>query len=502
MDIRIPVIPDLHINEFSGGTITELESGITNGVVQTKNGKPYLTTRPSIDVFEDAGTQGADARGRGIYFWADNNSLYVMNNDTIYKDSQGASISTAPTAGTQRCYFFPIGTLLVLVDPENDEGWTINAGGTVASISDGDFPATLAAGGAVLNNVLYLMDTTGVVYGSDSGDGTSWNALNFLGATRDPDGGVYLGKHHDNLAVMGPASIEFFYDAGNASGSPLSRRQDVSYNIGCGIGESVWEVGDRLFFVGVDAAGALSAYVLEQFSPRQISTPTIDSMLTTAVTKGGYSILGSGFSGAGHDYYFMTFITTPSDITSETTLIYDDTTGLWYEWSTTINDITQLPLVAWTKRETLTSQYGQGVLSNGDLISMNDNLNPQDTLVGGSYWVDDYAVDGYVQAIATDGTTIALTSRTGMYDGSTNRYKYPESLRFVGDKTPSSQTLTIKWADENNSSFNTGRSQDMSLNSKEHRLGRFQRRNHEISYSGTDDIWIEALEMPLEVGHN
>jgi len=502
MDIRIPVIPDLHINEFSGGTITELESGITNGIVQTKNGKPYLTQRPSIDIIEDADDLVADAKGRGLYWWAENSVLYIINNGTLYKGSQGTSLSTSPTAGTKRCYFFPIGGKLIMLDPENNEGWSITTGDAVAAISDVDFPTTLAGGGAVLNNVLYVLTEAGVVNGSDNADGTSWNALNFINASRDTDGGVYLGKHHDNLAVMGPASTEFLYDAGNASGSPLSRRQDVTYNIGCGIAESVWEIGDRLYYVGVDGAGALGVYTMETFTPRKVSTATLDSWLTQAVVKDGYTVIGSGLSGAGHDFYFMTFITTPGDINPETTLVYDDTMGLWYIWSTTINDITQLPLVAWTKRDGVTTQYGQGILSNGDIISINDNLNPQDTLIGGDYWVDGFADIGYVSSTSSDGTVISLTCRTGMYGGGTNRYKYPESLRFVGNKTPSSQTLTIKWADENNSSFNTGRSQDMSLNSKEHRLGRFQRRNHEISYSGTDDIWIEELEMPLEVGNN
>lgn len=498
--MRLPATPQLHINAFSGGTITELESGITNGIVQTKNGIPYLTQRPAIDVFEDADGLTADARGRGVFFWSENSILYIVNNDNLYKSNQGASISSGLTAGTKRVYFFPIGGKIILTDPENDEAWSVTTGDTVAAVSDGDFPTTLAGGGAVLNNALYVMDAAGVVYGSDDGDGTSWNALNFITAARDPDGGIYLAKHHDNLVAMGPATLEFFYDAGNATGSPLSRRQDVTYNIGNGLAESTWEIGDRLYWVGVDAAGALEVYTLENFSPRKISVPTLDSMITQAVVKDNYTIIGSGFSAAGHDYYIMTFITTPSDITPETTLIYDDTVGLWYIWLTTINDITQLPLVNWTKRDGVTTQFGQGQLSNGDLISLNDNLNPQDTLLASLYVVDDYVVDGYVQSAAADGTPIALTSRTGMFDGGTNKYKYPESIRFVGDKTPSSQTLTLKWADENNSSFNTGRSQDMSINSKEHRLGRFQRRNHQIEYSGTDDIWIEGLELPLEVG--
>ena len=60
-NVGITTIVDMHINAFSGGTITELESGITNGVVQTKNGITYLTQRPSIDIFEDARRWGEEA---------------------------------------------------------------------------------------------------------------------------------------------------------------------------------------------------------------------------------------------------------------------------------------------------------------------------------------------------------------------------------------------------------------------------------------------------------
>jgi hypothetical protein len=502
MDIRLPVTADLHINAFSGGTITELESGITNGVVQTKNGKSYLTQRPSIDIFEDASDAISDAKGRGLFFWAENSILYIVNNDNLFKANQGASISSGLTAGTKRCYFFPIGGKIILLNPQSDEAFSVTTGDTVAAVSDGDFPSTLAAGGAVLNNALYVLTTAGVVHGSSSGDGTLWNALNFIGATRDPDGGVYLAKHHDNLAVFGPASLEFFYDAGNTSGSPLSRRQDVTWNIGCAVPESVWEIGDRTFFAGVDASGAIEFYLLENFQPRKISTPTIDSLLTNAVTKDSYTVVGSGFSGAGHDFYIVTFATVPDAITPETTLVYDSTVGLWYIWESDLGGVSKLPLVGWTKRDGLVTQYGQGQLANGDIININDDLNPTDTLLGNVYILDDYVDDGYVQSTSAAGTVITITSRTGMYDGKTNKYKYPESLRFVGDKTPSSQTLTIKWADENNSSFNSGRSQDISINSKEHRLGRFQRRNHEISYSGTDDIWVEGLEIPINAGSN
>jgi len=301
---------------------------------------------------------------------------------------------------------------------------------------------------------------------------------------------------------MGTSSIEVFYDAGNSSGSPLSRRQDVSWGLGCASAESVWEIGDRIFFASVDESGALGIHVLEQFTPSKISTDTIDSFITQAVINDGYTLMGSGCSAAGHDYYVLSIVLTPDAVTVETSMVYDATVGLWAFWNTDINDLSQFPLVAWTQRDGLTTQIGQGILANGDIITMNDNLGTQDTLLGSSYVDADYVDTGYVAESADSGTVIAMTARTGMFDAGSNRYKYPESIRYVGDRTPTSQTLSIKWSDENNVTFGSNRSQDMSINSKEHRLGRFQRRNHEIAYSGTDKAWIEALELVIEVGNN
>ena len=93
-----------------------------------------------------------------------------------------------------------------------------------------------------------------------------------------------------------------------------------------------------------------------------------------------------------------------------------------------------------------------------------------------------------------------MKSRLGMYDGGTSRYKFPDSIKQVSDRTPNSQTLTVRWADANNDTFSTDRTMDTSLNSKMTRLGRFQRRNIEIEYTGSDMLRIEALEMPLTVG--
>lgn len=506
MDIRIPLVADLRINLFSGAGITEKESGMTNGMADEKGGIVYATQRPSIDVFEDASTTTADARGRGLQYWDETSAVYFINDGTLYKTDYSTTVSTLPSAGTTKCFFYEIADTLVLLDPENDEGWTVTTSDVVAAISDADFPPNLgtpvglAFGGAVLNNRLYVLGENGRVYGSDDGDPTSYNALNFIGATRDNDGGTYLGKHHTSIFAAGPNSIEFFEDTGNPTGSPLTRRGDVHHKTGISSGESVWENGDVTYFVGNNESGALAPHRLVNYQTEYISDPTIDSFLTQAVFRDGYTLTGSGFSAHGRTFYVLTLYRVVTDGEPALTLVYDQKSGLWGDWYATVNNITNLPIVGWSKRQGETERFGEGILMNGDRITINDNLIPQDTVDASSYVASGYVATGYVVTVGDSGTNIEFSTRTGQYDGGVNRYKFPESLAVAGDRTGTSETLTVKWANENSKSFSTGKTLDMSEHQRLTRLGRFKRRNHELEFSGSEQIRIEAIDLPVDVG--
>ena len=497
--MRVPLAVDLHINKFNGAAITDKDSGITNGVVEKRGDTFYVTQRPSIDVFEDASVTVSDARGRAIYYWDGNSALYFANNDTIYKTAYGTTVGTV-SSGTKKCKFLVMGTTLLFLDAENDQGFTISTGDVLTEITDTNFPPKqtpavgLAFGGAVLNNYLFVLGENGIIYNSNVGDPTTWDALDYLEAERDPDGGQYLGKHHDNIVVYGSKTIEFFYDSANTTGSPLSRRQDISFQIGCNSGESLWEEGDRSFFIGNNFSGALGVYTIENFGIRKVSNPTIDSFLTQAIMKSNYFATGSGVTAQGHTYYLLNLYLTPSDITPYITLAYDDTTGLWGEWETTVNGLTKFPLMDWSIRTGVLPRYGEGIMFNGDMITLNDDLNPQDTLLESTYVTTGYVQTGYILTAGETGTPISLSVRTGQFDGGSNVKKTMPAIKHVSDTTPNSQDLTIKWAKENNSTFSSGVTIDTSKNQKVTRVGSFRRINFDINYAGTDPIRIEALE--------
>jgi hypothetical protein len=92
--------------------------------------------------------------------------------------------------------------------------------------------------------------------------------------------------------------------------------------------------------------------------------------------------------------------------------------------------------------------------------------------------------------------------RTGTFDGGTNKWKFAHNIELVGDQTTASIEATVSWADGNSVSFNAGRTIDTSKKEKASGLGRFLRRNHQVTIDAAEQYRIEALELDYtEGGH-
>ena len=316
-DVRLPIARNMKIAAFNGDTVTEYSSFMQNAMVSKVDSdtgeRMIVTQRPAINMLEDASLTVAKVKGRGIHYWAAGTADYFVNDDTIYKQDYTTAIGTI-TSGTGRVTFHEIGSVLVLVDPENNEVWTITTGGTLAEVTDVDLPSTIAGGGTTLDGYLFLIDDTGLISQSDLDDATSWNALNIIDAERENDGGIYLGRHHDHIVAFGTGTIEFFYNAGNATGSVLSRRQDIFYNVGCPAEGAVWEDGDSLYFLGRSQRGDYSIYVITNFQLSIISDPEFNTFLTSVYSAGTSFPLMAGFAARGHNFVCLTIYSTPDAI--------------------------------------------------------------------------------------------------------------------------------------------------------------------------------------------
>lgn len=504
--VRIPVTTELKIEEFAGGKITVAQTMVKNGIFAQRADKTWYTTqRPSLNIADDASDDISDAKGRGVYYWETVGATYYVNDATIYKNSYSSAVTgTGFTGGTERVYFFEVGNYLVILDPENDEGWYIDSATSTAysKITDTDFTGiTLAKGGAVINGRLYVPGTDGTIIGSDLNDPTAYAALNFLDAELEPDDLGGMAEHHQNAVAFGTRTIEFFYDAGNPTGSPLSPRLEISHEVGLANMHTIWSENDILFFVGISRSGEIGVYVMVDFSVRKVSTPDIDSFLTSAVTTDSKKLVGSGHSIGGGLYYVLTvYHLTDGVIDPLTTLVYDAKTGVWPgAWDLMHDGIDEYPLIAWT--ETGRTRVGEGMLSNGDIVTLGDDFSPQDSKVSGGLFASGLFAPGLFSATGASGTNIRMEVITGQADFGTRNLKFVSSYRAVGTATQNSQDLTISWSDEDNDSYTSGRTLDTSK--PRHRLrrgGRFVQRNHKAVYAGSEQYEFEGLEVELEAG--
>jgi len=441
--------------------------------------------------------------------------IYIVNDNDVFETTQDSTripeASGTFSSGTERCTMLEtVGTdRLIILDAENNKGWEMDSLKNLNQIAS-NFPDTLVHGGAVLDGYLFVMDEDGIVYNSNVNDPTTFNVTGFITAERENDKGIYLAKHHDHIAVFLTRSIEFLYDASNSVGSPLNRRQDVSYQVGCASGLSVWEDNDVIYFLGTNSSGQMGVWKVENFQVSLISSDSISSYLTTGLTQTGLTVRFEGLSAMGHRTLLITVYTltgaAPGLINPEITLSFDSQTGLWGFWQTDVNSNTTFPLMAWTKRtgghnSTVAARTGEGLMFNGDIIEVNDDFIPIDTLLGTAvYEADIYEIDIY--ATSSDvGTNIQSVIRYGLLDGEVSSYKFQNRETVEMESTSTSQSLLIRHSDEATSNFNLGNSVDTSIDRKEiHQGGRFMKRNYQIEYSGSEQFFIESLDVDLGVG--
>lgn len=522
--IRLPVVTDSQLNAFDTGLVQSRGSYIYNGtVLQYPDGTPYVTQRPAFTVFNSPSDSNVtDVRGRGIYYWAGHgvDDLYFINNQTLYKGSYSNPIFTSFSDSAEKIEIAELAGDLVFVDKHGQKMYYIDAAvddSVVNEMVDAStweaLPQnngkTLAHGVAVLDQTMYVLAEEGTVWGSAIADVTDWDdALNVITAEKEDDSGVYITKHYDHVTVLGRRTIEFMYDAGNPTGSPLGVREDISHNIGCADPHSIWRNGDDLYFLGIDSSGQIQPYLMREFRLEPIGNPSGVSFLTTSKSVNGIQTFGAGLSSGGTTYYILTIYNEDSNgnLDTSASFVYNTTTQIWTEWEYAGNTIDNFPLVSYTVTDD--SRIGEGILSSGELVFVNDQFIPYDTTKDAvaDYMVTDYVVTGYVASGGVAETEpMTMKVRLDNFDNDNRDWKFAHQLRFVGDETANANDLTVRWNDGNNiapqDQYTGNRTIDLSSNlNKLTRLGRFKSRSFEFEYAGTDQIRFEGVDLDVTDG--
>lgn len=415
---------------------------------------------------------------------------------------------------------------------------TTVTGQQFVQITDGDYPATTVPGVVYLDGYIFVMDADATIYNSALQDPSSWNALDFITAEVEPSSGKAIAKYQNYIVALCEHTVEFFFDAANATGSPLSRMAQNTAFVGCEKGESVAYSAGTVFWIGKNKNRGRGVYRLNGLQPELVSTPAIDRILDTLTLT---TVRAFGFRINGSHFYML------NCITDNLTLVFDVQNGLWSQWtystagaSQTLTSVTQTNGLA---TATKTSHgYSSGNLIriagatpagyNGDylitVIDANTFTFPVASTLstpatgtitstiytagympfvsytyGGNKDLLQHETDGYVYEITpsvfqdlqnTTGSPIWSIARTDRLDGGSLNQKTFGVIEVVGDQA--STTVFLRTSNDDAQNWSSPKAVDMSLRAPQaRRNGRARRLVAEIHHVGNARCRLEALEI-------
>ena len=400
---------------------------------------------------------------------------------------------------------------------------------TMTQITDADYPSNTVRGCAFLDGRFFVMTPEGEIYQSALENVASWSALEFIQSQIESGEGIYLAKYQSYIVTLKDWSIEFFYDAANATGSILSPVQNAAAQIGCAHDDSVKEVAGTIVWMGQTRDGfGRGIFRLNGMSPEKISTPQVEKILDSDSLATIYSWSANVGS---HLLYGVTLVTTG------VTLVFDFSTQLWsfftYLTSSGVNktisaitaggvvtatshgysdgDIvllasTNTDFNGWhvvTTATTNTFQVqatGTAFSGSGTATKHTESYFPvsASTRCNGKQYMQhatngslyEFSQDVYIDPIGA----IAARIRTPKLDSGNAQPKVMAQAEIIGDKIDS--TALLRHTDDDFATYSAFRPADLSATrSRIRRLGDYSRRSFEILHVGNALLRLEALEI-------
>ena len=420
-------------------------------------------TKGDYHVYKRAGyilgslPSGGAAAGLGVYNWL--GDVYSIFGTNLYKN--GVYLGTVDATNGVYRFTQTLGTPTRLVMGNGVKAYTYD-GTTFAVISDADFPATFCKGWAYLDETTYVLRPDAGIQGSALNDPTSWDPLNVLIAQIEPDGGVAMAKQLVYTIALKQWSGEAFYDAANATGSPLSTVQGAKINYGCVHADSVQDLDGALFWISNNRAASPQVVMMDGLKAEVVSSKAIDKLIDELAFSTIFSFV---YKESGHKFYILTIKA------SNLTLVFDITERAWHQWTDTNGNY--FPFVANTFD------------SSGNEIWQHETD-------GGLYYPD---TDQY----SDNGSPIIVDIVTPNFDGGTSKRKLLNQLFFVADQCEG--TMQVRCSDDDYKTWSNWRNVD--LRSKRpylDRCGSFYKRAYNFRYTGNTAFRISAAEPQLAVG--
>jgi hypothetical protein len=239
---------------------------------------------------------------------------------TFYSD--GASSGTVDGSSQYQFTLTGQGGTAVFLK-NNAAAYTWN-GSVLTQVTDANYPAATVPGVAWLDGYVFVLTPGGILTNSNLNTPATWNALNTINGSLSPDPGACVTRLYNYVASFGTFSATFFYDNGNATGSPLLPNISAVVNVGCAVGTSMVASENNLFWIGQTHQKGRKVYMMNGLAPQPISDEFIEKILNADPLTGVYAYLLEVNGGV---FYVLTLTA------SNCTLAYNAQAGMWSRWS-------------------------------------------------------------------------------------------------------------------------------------------------------------------------
>ena len=411
---------------------------------------------------QGTGTKVITAFGNQDSSIYDNGTLLATNNtDTTIITGKATGI-TETTLST---------TPTLAISSSDGTGWYYQNAGTVTKISDAQFPGnnskTLAGTFAHLDGYSFILDTNGDLWNSDLNSITSWTANGYVQAGIFPDKGVAALRWKRFILVFGAQSMEFFRNAGNATGSPLSRVEEMAQKVGVISADAIGEIGDNVFFVGPAPEGGLSLF---QFNGElsRVSTPEIDSLM---LLMGNGNISVTTFRDVGLSFVLVTG--------GGLTYVYCIEEKFWFQMTSAE--------ILWTKCAGLSVASAQATYAVSSLSSSGKL----------------FAINPLSRTYQDNGAAFTATAQLQNIDPGHGAFTAHHELEIDADVETSASALTLSWYDDDYVTQSGTRSLDLATaRPKATRLGGTKNpRAYRFDHSANTPFRIREARLTVSIGN-
>lgn len=461
----------------------------SRGVHATAKDNNYVNVFPSfiqnkatqenyIDIIKRAGTgtvTAATGSGdtRGVFKWVEEGKYYVVINRDIYIYNTGTDalvttltnvFASATTDVGFELFQFSSGVLRLVV---TDGTTLVTIDTTNAVASSTGYPVHEPCPVYLDGYIFVAKLGTGDIYNSDLDNPNNVTAGSFITAEILADQIYYITRLNNYLVAMGGSSLEYFWDAGVATGSPL-QRNDTPVKL-CGYLGGFARVGNKVYFVGNQNNAGPEVFMLEEMKINPMGHEPLRQHLASLSAAYSTTLRGSIVSMYGREFYVL--------YTGIQTWAMELETGLWHKW-TYGTSTTNFPLKFSLPLTTRSATRTLFILSGDRAVYKFSDTLYQDS-----------------------GVNFTCSITTEKENFGSHYEKFMSRLIPVCDRPSTTSLLNISWSDDDYQTFSTVRNVD--INSKKPatlQLGSFNERAFKITYTDNLPFRISAIQVDLNMG--